>query len=116
MAAKSGKSWEEFAVDLQKRLTKGSGGGNAEINDDKDLKKFLKTIGYKDAGTKGSHTIFNLQDKKKFDAYVHRQGYEGAVPRYCQSVSVNTNAKGGTIKGILDRVFGLDSLGQKPKS
>ena len=110
------KTWEQFAVELENELTKGPRGGAAEIKDDKDLKKFLKRIGYEVARTTGSHTILNLQDKEKFNAFVHQRGYEGAIPRHCRSVSVNNNAKGGTINDILDQVLGLDDLGQKKKS
>ena len=112
------KTWQQFAVELENELTKGPRGGAAEIKDDKDLKKFLKRIGYDVARTTGSHTIFNLQDEKKFNGFVRQRGYEGDIPCQCvhSSVSVNNNAKRGTIKDVLDQVLRLDDFGQKKKS
>ena len=91
-----------------------------------DLIDFLKKIGYekkKRAGasnkkSKGSHVKYELQDKTKFNRFIEQEmGYNGfdidSIPHVGATVSVAiTGMRIGTIKGVLDRVFGLDDLGQ----
>lgn len=108
--------WYKTADDILKTL-------KSEITNTKELIRFLKRVGYElTKEGKGDHQIFKLIDKGKFIDFVKdRLGTDTTKDEDIpfsngKRVSVDTGGdKKGTIKGVLDRVFGLDSEGQKPK-
>ena len=85
----------------------------------KELMTFLKKIGYeKKRSGQGDHAIFEFRDKNKFQSFLEEMEIQDvdvdSVP-IAETVSVDTGGTNpATVAGVLDRVFGLDALGQKP--
>ena len=120
MATRSGQldAWYAAADELLRKLRK-----QKEFPEDvKELIKFLERIGYevteKKKTGKGSHSKYELRNKSKFSTFLAEMGITGfdieSLPVGAAVTVANAGMAPGTIKGVLDRVFGLDDLGQKP--
>ena len=115
------EEWYKKAYELMTKLNKE---GTMPKNG-KELIKFLKEIGYKEQKEKGKgdHYSFELQEKEKLLTFLQREkvNLDGMnidklpILKRVSGVDAGTKAF-GTVKGTLDRLFGLADLGQKPGS
>lgn len=108
-------AWYAAAREILSKLKK----QNEMPKTGKELIKFIKEIGYEKKGPgKGDHVIFEFKDKTKFEGFLKEMDVKGidvnSVP-VAKTVSVDScGTNPNTVAGVLDRVFGLDDLGQKP--